>query len=636
MLIPNINRVQLKNTLPPVPTLPYAFLTGTNVGGLNQADFQLPLVNGTNGKALVTSDINYLVSVGCTAVRYLISQELLQSNATAGNNIAFTDFNLANLTLVINNINALTTAGIYVLIGRHEGQDIQFGQFNSIALNGNTTTFPPGSVLADFWRRMVNVVGPTNAMVGYSLDNEPLLGSGPGGWWDVAKTCIKAIRRAGSSQLIACPGISYSASSTWQSIPWNDPNGGGIRNSVAFMTMIDDLTNELGITRDQLNVVAELHEYMSANDTGADGDVVSGTIGRQRLATVVQWSIANKQRYILGEWANEFSVTNGTANATDFNEFTKLNSPINNGYCIGQFWWAYASYPFTFARFSLTRVGAAYPAGSHSSCMAGLIGINFFAAPTAFNPTTSVPNIYARWQASDWNSGTGLIPDSSGLATDTTKDMEVLTSATNISYVAPDFNAADPDFNNQASIGSTSVTGGRTVGFRNRGNVNFATTVASGIATVYGVYFISSTPSPSSCYLRSNRSLGTGGSTTATLTPGAASLWYFGNYQATTNNTNNVGGATGGSAPNNFQQVRIICNVYNGGSSASYVSSNTALSTGNTGGSAITSMGMGNPGGQASLWRMGEVIMYSAVHSTADRIKVMNYLQNKYGIYVTP
>ena len=233
-----------------------------------------------------------------------------------------------------------------------------------------------------------------------------------------------------------------------------------------------------------------------------------------------------------------------------------------------------------------------------------------------FSPLTDIPGIYGRWRAVDYDSTNQIIPNSAGTAPlDTTRDMELALGSGQ--WTTPDHNLSDPDFNNCASIGSTSVAGGRTVGFRNRGNVNFLTSI-TGACVTYASYWIVSPPSPSTCYLRSTRTIGT--------QSGSPGLFYFNVYNASRNGSNNVTGSSTGTG------LRIICNVYNSTSSATYVNSNTALATGNVGTTTITSLGLGNPASQAALWRMGALFLYTGTHTATQRNNMMAYLASLYNI----
>ena len=609
-----LSRTQMPTVTPTKQDIPKTWLNGANVGGVTQYfGTQLPFVNGTNGKIITAADVTYLVGKGINSVRYMLSQEFVQSNQSS-NNQKFSVFHAANWAAFKASVKLFTDAGIYVIIARHQGLDQNFGCFEDVpyeAYGGANSGF----ALADFWYRIAEeYVG--NSLIAYDLDNEPLLGnSGQWNWWKIAQDCIDAIRRAGAGQTIYVNGISYSGSSQWNSTPWNNPGGlNNNTNATQFLTLTDPCNN----------LVSETHSYMSAADSGTTTDVLNGTIGRTRLTNVVTWTNTNNQLHLVGEWANRPDVTNGAANIADFTAYLKSVSPPKGGKIVGGLWWTYASYPFFNGyQFTLTTVGSAPPTGTDSVCMDGLEAVNYFTLPVSFNPNTDVPNIFGNWQASNWN-GTYL-DDSSGLAFDAAKRMVPVTTSAGAVWSPITYNSADAQFGNMPSIGNISAGYAALASNANLLSVtNFASPIV-GACTVYGVYWVVSPPT-SSCYLRSSATPGT--------VAGGASLWYYGSYQATRDGVTAVGGSVGASAG----KLVVVCNVYTaaGTSSASYVNSLTALSTGNAGTTNISGISFGNaPLGNAP-WRMGETLVYSSAHSTGDRTAVMNYLGAKYGVTITP
>lgn len=606
---------------PKTPTtiqVPFNYLTGVNVGGLGQSAAQVPLVVGTNGKQLVAADVNYLVSKGVNCVRYCIAQKVLQSNAASNANVPFTDFHAANWAMFKTSVELCTNAGIYVIIAEHGGLDAEFGTFNSVKFNsdGGSQT---GSILADFWRRMVEGFGATNNMIGYSLCNEPLLSSsGNQSWWKIAQDCIDTIRRAGSGQAIFVPGISYSGAQSWNSTPWNDPGGSGYKNADMFLTLKDPCDN----------LYAEVHAYMSANGTGSDNDVVSGTIGRERLQNVTQWANTtytvngSRPKFFVGEFGNKANVTYGTENITDYNNYLRSIAPINGGRCIGAAFWIFASYPwFNGDPFTLVPQGAAPPGGVDSLQMDMLEAINYFTPATVtptFNPLTDLPNRYAYYNPATAATSGGLLvslADSSGLAADATKTL-VPKSASGWA-TAPEYEASSALFNNLPIIKNSDNASAKAMI-----TGTFATPVSAN-ATYYLVTYVHSLAPASTIYPRSNVALD------GTFASGSHSLIHYSNMIASQNGTNNLSlsiGTTG---------LKIVAVVHSGGSSRIYINSLTAGATANTGSSTALNMGMGNRQWNPGLWSIGEHFIYSSAHSNTDVGTMMSYLAARYAITLT-
>lgn len=382
----------------------HKFLKGCNWAGMALSDAQLPFVNGTTGSAPSAAEITYIVNKGFNSVRLLIKQEVLQGNNTfaSGLNKPYTDFAATPWGLFKTAVESLTSQGIYVILARHQGLDAQFGQAFGSAISGAGGP-NPASVLSDFWRKMVEAFGATNPLIGYSIDNEPLLGGGQGGWWDIAQECINTIRRAGSGQCIFIPGISYSGPSTWSSVPWNDPAPtGGVSNATKFLTLTDPCDN----------IIAELHAYFSAEDSGAvENNVASGTIGRERLANVVAWANTNNKRFIIGEFGSKAGITNSNENIIDYVQYCKQNSSFLNGGkgCVGMQWWTFGSNAFwaNYA-YTLAKQGANPPGGTDSAQMTLLETANFFSDPVALvDPASQVLHTY--FNMADRNVGANSI-----------------------------------------------------------------------------------------------------------------------------------------------------------------------------------------------------------------------------------
>lgn len=80
----------------------------------------------------------------------------------------------------------------------------------------------------------------------------------------------------------------------------------------------------------------------------------------------------------------------------------------------------------------------------------------------------------------------------------------------------------------------------------------------------------------------------------------------------------------------------VSCTIYNGASSAVYLSSyNTATASGNAGASAISALHVGTIPGFASRWERGELIAYADAHGSAKRQEIMSYLGTRYGVSIT-
>ena len=113
------------------------------------------------------------------------------------------------------------------------------------------------------------------------LMNEPF-GITPKAWLGIANGAIARIRSVGSQHLILVPGIAYTGAHSWHT-SGNDVMGG----------IIDP--------RD--NFAIEVHQYLDADASGTRPDVVSATIGPERIEAFQKWARRSGLRAYLGEFA---------------------------------------------------------------------------------------------------------------------------------------------------------------------------------------------------------------------------------------------------------------------------------------------------------------------------------------------
>lgn len=613
----------LFNPIPVIPKLPakvdvpYAWLKGGNIGGMTQSVYttpsQLPFVNGTNGKIPVAGDRDYYLSKGWNCIRYLVSQEMLQSDMTTGAPIRYGKLN-ANMAAIKTSVELFTNAGIYVIFGIHSGDTQGFNKFdgNKFVPGGNTSA----AMLADYFVQLCDVFRGNN-LVAWGLLNEPQ--SGNRAYPELISQVIKAIRYQGQSGA-ACfvNGISFSGAQYFSTTNYFDDDSPVRPNSQLLLDVVDPLDN----------LVFETHNYFSTNSGNAN-DVISPTVGRDHYANVVSWANTNNKRIIVGEWGQRAGITNANANAQDFVNYCKANAAsVGQGPVLGMLYWAIASPPF-FRDYSKTRFGIT-PGDEDSYAVTwtpdhpnmdllDAIGAWTDPVPTpAFDPLTDLPNKYAYYNPSTASVTSGLvnsIADSSGLAADATK---TLTAKTSGGFVKPTYTASDPNFNNLPSITQP------TVGLAALLSGTFTTPVPA-TATYYLVYYVYDQPPNSTLYLRHRADNST------TLTNTHSLIHYF-SFAASTNGTNQV---TRGSLTGLANRIWLLAVVHNGANSRIYTNSLTAASTADTGSGTSLSMGVGNATGNNAKWGIGEHFVYSSAHSNSDVGTMMTYLANRYNVILT-
>ena len=150
----------------------------------------------------------------------------------------------------------------------------------------------PNSAFADLWGKIAAHYA-TNSNVMFGLMNEPQQSSATG-WLGSVNAAVVAIRGAGASQEILVPGIGYDGAWTWTT----GPNASVIGNGV-----VDPLNN----------YAFEVHQYLDSDGSGTHQNVVSSTIGSQRLAAITTWAESTGHRLFLGEFGVSSDTTSLSA-----------------------------------------------------------------------------------------------------------------------------------------------------------------------------------------------------------------------------------------------------------------------------------------------------------------------------------
>jgi endoglucanase len=301
-----------------------------NLPGSYGHDYMWP----TNGETA------YYQSRGMNFIRLPFRWERLQlTNSSA----LFTGTNSINSAPMANFVNYATSHGMYVLLDPHNFMRYYPNPRSNFqgATNGLIGTPSPiySASYADFsnfWYQ-VAAIYKTNDHVFFGLNNEPnsiqetqlvaALNSG-----------IQGIRNAGATNMIFVPGNNYTAAYTWTS-----SNGiYGAANSVAMLGIVDPASN----------YCFEVHQYLDANNSGANDGIVSTDIGWQRLTNFTAWARSNNFKAFLGEFGapgNTFgSGTNGGTALTNMLSYVVTNSDVWLGWTYwggGPWWGAGATFP---------------------------------------------------------------------------------------------------------------------------------------------------------------------------------------------------------------------------------------------------------------------------------------------------
>lgn len=172
-------------------------------------------------------------------------------------------------------------------------------------------------VFADFWGRLAREFrGDTN--VWFGLVNEPH-DMPTQQWLNAANAAIAAIRNAGAKNRILVPGNGWTGAWSWLQ-GWY-----GGANADWMLKVRDPLDN----------YVFDVHQYLDADGSGSHRDVVSPTIGSERLRAFTAWCREHKRRAFLGESAVPASDTGQKATA-DMLQAMERDRDVWLGFA----WWA--------------------------------------------------------------------------------------------------------------------------------------------------------------------------------------------------------------------------------------------------------------------------------------------------------
>lgn len=276
------------------------------------------------------SEVDYFRSRGMNIIRLPFRWERLQhaTNST---------LDAAELDRLNTFVSATTAKGVYVILDPHNFQryypdlsGFDTMQSGSVGLVGSSV---PDAAFADFWSR-VAALYKGNDHVMFNLMNEPnnlpitqLVAS--------ENAAIAAIRAAGATNLILVPGSRWTGAWTWL-----QSDGDGPANAEAMLNVVDPADN----------YAFDVHQYLDSNGSGSSTNIVSPTVGADRLAAFTQWLHDNHQRGFLGEFAvANITIGDGIGDEAISNMLSHVQN--NADVWLGWTWWAagpwWGNYMFT-------------------------------------------------------------------------------------------------------------------------------------------------------------------------------------------------------------------------------------------------------------------------------------------------
>jgi endoglucanase len=274
-----------------------------------------------------SAEVDYYKNRGMNIIRLPFRWERLQRT----NNAAFDATELGRMQTFVS---YATSREMYVILDPHNFQrywpDISSWngmQSGSQGIVGSALV--PDSAFSNFWYRVANIFR-TNDHVIFCLVNEPnalpqtqLVAS--------LNAAIAGIRATGATNMIFVPGNRWTGAWTWTS----GPDGYGAANSVALLGIVDPGSN----------YVFEVHQYLDSDGSGTKTEIVSETIGRERLTNFTAWARANQVKGFLGEFAVPGGIIGGSGVGgpalTNMLSYIRTNSDVWLGWAYwgGGPWW---------------------------------------------------------------------------------------------------------------------------------------------------------------------------------------------------------------------------------------------------------------------------------------------------------
>jgi aryl-phospho-beta-D-glucosidase BglC (GH1 family)/20S proteasome alpha/beta subunit len=277
-------------------------LFGVNISG---AEYGSGGTEGTNYTYPTDAEIDYFASKGFTAIRLPFLLERVQP-------VMDGPLSVTELSYIDNVVNYAASKGIDVILDPHDYGDAYGQQIGSAAV--------PNSAFANFWGQLAGHFA-SNSNVLFGLMNEPHDISATQ-WLGSVNAAISAIRASGATaQQILVPGTDWDGASSWVS----SGNAAVIGN---------------GVVDPSHNFAFEVHQYLDTWGSGTQSDVVSATIGAERLSAVTAWAEATGNKLFLGE----FGVSSDAVSLEALNNmlsFMQQHSDVWEGgtYWAAGAWW---------------------------------------------------------------------------------------------------------------------------------------------------------------------------------------------------------------------------------------------------------------------------------------------------------
>lgn len=229
---------------------------GINVCGAEFGEARLPGIHGQDYVYPDEGTLRYFFERGFRIHRLPFRWERLQPFLGAG-------LDAGELSRLMETVRFITGVGGQVILDVHN-----FARYHGQVIGSEAVGVAD---FADLWARLAGCFRQNDRVV-FGLMNEPH-GLPVATWLAAANAALAAIRSAGAANLVLVPGANWSGA-----FSWHDDWGFG-RNSEIMAGVVDP----------GRHFAYEVHLYFDRDNAGTSPEVVSRTIGRERLEGVAAW-----------------------------------------------------------------------------------------------------------------------------------------------------------------------------------------------------------------------------------------------------------------------------------------------------------------------------------------------------------
>jgi endoglucanase len=315
--------------------------TGVNLAGAEFGANVLPGIYNTHYTYPTQTEVDYFRSKGLNTFRLCFRWERLQQATNA-------NFNATEFTRFHTFVATTTGKGMYVILDPHNFQRYYPDPANlQSSAQGLVGSAVANSAFVDFWSRLASIY-KTNDHVIFNLMNEP--NSMPTEQLVASENAALAgIRAAGATNLVLVPGNGYTGAWTWGA------NWYGTPNAQAMLDIVDPGNN----------FAFDVHQYLDSDGSGSHTNIVSETVGLDRLVGFTSWLKTNHRKAFLGEFAVPNALVGPGASQIGDEAITNMLRHVqaNSDVWLGWTWWAagpwWGDYMFTLEK---TSGGADQPA----------------------------------------------------------------------------------------------------------------------------------------------------------------------------------------------------------------------------------------------------------------------------------